>query len=135
MRKISEILVHCAATYPGQNTTVEDLDRWHKEKGYKTIGYHYVVYLDGSVHIGRPVEQVGAHCKGHNAHSIGVCYIGGLNKDGQPCDTRNEEQKEALRILLTELKTQYQGAVIYSHSDFAAKACPCFDAKEEYKDL
>jgi len=135
MRDINEIIVHCSATFPEQVVTVSDLDRWHKQKGYKSIGYHYVVYLDGTVHTGRPVEQEGAHCKNHNAHSIGVCYIGGWDKEGQPCDSRTEKQKVVMRHLIACLKAQYPGAVVYGHSDFAAKACPCFNAKQEYQDL
>ena len=73
MRTINEIIVHCTATPEGKDYTVDDITRWHKERGSKTIGYHYVVYRDGSVHEGRPLAEVGAHCKGHNAHSIGVC--------------------------------------------------------------
>ena len=93
MRTINEIIVHCTATPEGKDYTVEDITRWHKERGFKTIGYHYVVYRDGSVHEGRTLADVGAHCKGHNAHSIGVCYVGGLTPDGRKAkDTRTLEQ-------------------------------------------
>lgn len=136
MRKISKIIVHCSATPEGRNHTVEDIDRWHKEIGYNKIGYHYVVYLDGSVHKGRADAEVGAHCAGHNSDSIGVCYIGGLSKDGKtPSDTRTAAQKQALTDLIRCLKSRYPTASIHGHCDFAAKACPCFDAKSEYKDL
>ena len=101
MRKINEIIVHCAATREGRDFTVEDITRWHKARGFATIGYHYVIYRDGSIHEGRPLEQIGAHCVGHNKHSIGVCYIGGCASDGKtPKDTRTPEQKEALLALL-----------------------------------
>lgn len=135
MRQITEIIIHCSATPIGKNYTVEDIDKWHKAKGWKGIGYHYVIYLDGSVHKGRPEEEIGAHCKGHNSNSIGVCYIGGLDEFGEPEDTRTDKQKEALIILLKALKTKYPAATIHGHREFAAKACPCFDAKEEYKCL
>lgn len=136
MRKITEIIVHCAATPEGKNFTVEDIDRWHKQRGFKCIGYHYVVYLNGSVHAGRAEEEIGAHCTGHNKYSIGVCYIGGVAKDGKtPKDTRNPAQRLALLKLLKDLKEKYPKAVIRGHRDFAAKACPSFDATEEYKDL
>ena len=96
MRTINEIIVHCTATPEGKDYTVDDITRWHKERGFKTIGYHYVVYRDGSVHEGRPLAEVGAHCKGHNAHSIGVCYVGGLTADGRKAkDTRTLDQKKA----------------------------------------
>jgi N-acetylmuramoyl-L-alanine amidase len=96
MRKINEIIVHCAATREGRAFTVEDITRWHKARGFATIGYHYVIYRDGSIHKGRPLEQIGAHCVGHNKHSIGICYIGGCASDGKtPKDTSTPEQKEA----------------------------------------
>ena len=133
MRTINEIIVHCTATPEGKDYTVDDITRWHKERGFKTIGYHYVVYRDGSVHEGRPLSEVGAHCKGHNAHSIGVCYVGGLNADGRKAkDTRTLEQKDALVLLLVRLKTQLPMAKIHGHRDFAAKECPSFDATREY---
>lgn len=136
MRKIDEILVHCAATPEGKDFTVEDIDKWHKARGFKKIGYHFVIYNDGSVHEGRNIEEVGAHCTNHNSRSIGICYIGGVAKDGKtPKDTRTEPQKIALLKLLKELKVKYPKAEIYGHRDFANKACPSFDAKTEYKNI
>ena len=128
MRKINKIIVHCSATPEGRDYTVADIDRWHKAKGWKGIGYHYVIYRDGSVHAGRPVEQVGAHCTGQNANSIGVCYIGGLASDGKTAkDTRTPEQRQALRSLVAELCAKYPGVTIHGHREFANKACPCFN--------
>ena len=135
MRAINEIIVHCTATRAGQSVTVQDIDRWHKQRGWNGIGYHFVVYLDGSVHEGRPLAQVGAHCKGHNQRSIGVCYVGGLDHNGNPADTRTPEQKDALLRLLTDLRSRFPLATIHSHRDFAQKACPCFDATKEYSNL
>ena len=136
MRKINEIIVHCAATREGRDFTVEDITRWHKARGFATIGYHYVIYRDGSIHEGRPLEQIGAHCVGHNKHSIGICYIGGCASDGKtPKDTRTPEQKEALLALLRRLKARFPNATIHGHRDFAAKACPSFDAFREYRQL
>ncbi|KGF48758.1 N-acetylmuramoyl-L-alanine amidase [Prevotella disiens] len=135
MRKINEIIVHCTATQDGKNIKVEDINRWHKERGWNMIGYHYVVYLDGSVHVGRSEEQIGAHCLKHNTNSIGVVYVGGLDTEGRPKDTRTEAQKKGLRQILTELKRKYPKATIHSHKDFAPKACPSFDATKEYKDI
>lgn len=136
MRKINEIIVHCAATPEGRHITVKDIDRWHRQRGFKQIGYHYVIYLDGSINKGRDEALIGSHCKGHNANSIGVCYIGGVAKDGRtPKDTRTPEQKKALLQLLTELKQKYPLAKIRSHKQFANKACPSFDAHIEYKDI
>lgn len=135
MRTINKIIVHCTDTPEGREVTVKDITQWHKEKGYTTIGYHYVVYLDGSVHTGRPVGKIGAHCKGHNADSIGVCYVGGRDRQGEPCDTRTEAQKETLQNLIKKLLTKYPSAKVYGHRDFAARDCPCFDAKAEYEEL
>ena len=136
MRQINEIIVHCAATREGRDFTVEDITRWHKARGFATIGYHYVIYRDGSIHEGRPLEQIGAHCVGHNKHSIGVCYIGGCVSDGKtPKDTRTPEQKEALLSLLRRLKARFPNATIHGHRDFAAKACPSYDAFREYRQL
>ena len=136
MRKINEIIIHCAATREGRDFTVEDITRWHKARGFATIGYHYVIYRDGSIHEGRPLEQIGAHCVGHNKHSIGICYIGGCASDGKtPKDTRTPEQKEALLSLLRRLKARFPNATIHGHRDFAAKACPSYDAFREYRQL
>ena len=136
MRQINEIIIHCAATREGRDFTVEDITRWHKARGFATIGYHYVIYRDGSIHEGRPLEQIGAHCVGHNKHSIGICYIGGCASDGKtPKDTRTPEQKEALLALLRRLKARFPNATIHGHRDFAAKACPSYDAFREYRQL
>ncbi len=133
MRKIDKIIIHCSATKDGQHFTVEDIDRWHKARGFAKIGYHHVIYLDGSVHKGRDESLLGAHCLGHNATSIGVCYIGGLDKDGQPKDTRTDRQKEALIRLVSDLKVKYPKATVHGHYEFAAKACPCFNVKKEFR--
>lgn len=131
MRKISEIIIHCSATPAGRAHTVQDLDRWHRQLGLKKIGYHYIIYLDGSVHVGRPVEEPGAHCAGHNHNSIGVCYIGGYDENFLPCDTRTPEQRDALRQLVEELQQQYPEATVHGHSEFADKACPCFNVRTD----
>ncbi len=133
MRTIDKIILHCSATKEGQHFTVEDIDRWHKARGFAKIGYHHVIYLDGTVHKGRDESLIGAHCLGHNARSIGVCFIGGLNADGKPKDTRTPEQKAALIKLVAELKKRYPKATVHGHNEFAAKACPCFDVKKEFR--
>ena len=132
MRDIKEIIIHCTATPEGRDVTVKEIDAWHKQRGWQGVGYHYVIYLDGSIHTGRDINKIGAHCSGHNKNSIGICYVGGVDKNMKPKDTRTPEQKEALIHLLKELKTIYPNAVIFGHRDFANKACPCFDAKTEY---
>lgn len=131
MRTINEIIVHCSATPEGRNVTVKDIDTWHRQRGFRCIGYHYVIYLDGSVHTGRPESQVGAHCLGHNSHSIGICYIGGVAKDGKtPKDTRTDAQKESLIKLIKELKAKYPKATVHGHREYANKACPSFDVQK-----
>lgn len=135
-RQIKEIIVHCTATRAGVNVTVEDIRRWHKQQGWSDIGYHYVVYRDGSVHEGRNVNIVGAHCLGHNTYSIGVAYVGGVARDGKtPADTRTVAQAEALERLMVELKRLYPNAKIYGHREFANKACPCFDVRKCYEGI
>ena len=136
MRNINKIIIHCSATPEGKNFTVKQIDACHRQRGFNGIGYHFVIYLDGSVHVGRPLAKAGAHCKGYNAHSIGVCYIGGVASDGKtPKDTRTDAQKASLVKLITELRQQFPNASVHGHREFANKACPCFDARKEYKDL
>ena len=135
MRKITKIIVHCADSPEGRDDKAADIRRWHKARGFNDIGYHYVVDLDGTIEPGRDVTIAGAHTTGHNADSIGVCYIGGADADMKPKDTRTKEQKTAMRLLLKYLVQKYPGAKIYGHRDFANKSCPSFDAKKEYEEL
>lgn len=132
MRNINLIIIHCTATQEGKDFKAKDIDKWHKQRGWKGIGYHYVVDLDGTVEKGRPIEQVGAHCTGKNKNSIGIVYVGGLDKNGNPKDTRTPEQKEALWDLLRQLLCKYPKATIHGHNEFSNKACPCFDVGKEY---
>lgn len=136
-RRIDYIVVHCSATKEGKNYRAADIDRWHKERGYKKIGYHYVIDLEGKVEKGREESEIGAHVQGYNSNSIGICYIGGLDKEGKSKDTRTSEQKRSILKLLGELTLKYQYAQIKGHKDFKGvnKGCPCFDAKNEYKDI
>lgn len=144
-RRINELIVHCSATPEGKDYTIEDIRNWHISQGWSDVGYHYVIYRDGTVVNGRDVDLVGAHCvkNGHNQHSIGICYVGGIeNKPGvpvhlqKPKDTRTEEQKASLLSLLMDLKKFYPQAQIWGHHDFdSGKACPSFDARSEYKKL
>jgi len=135
MRKITQIILHCTATKEGQPVTVPQVTEWHKARGFNTIGYHYLIGLNGEVWKCRPEEQAGAHVEGRNANSIGVCYVGGLDANMKPKDTRTPAQKQALLDLLKELTKKYPTATIHGHREFASKACPCFDAKIEYKNL
>lgn len=146
MRDITHIVIHCSATIEGRPHTVQEVERWHKAKGWASIGYHYVVTLDGKAWTGRPERSPGAHVGGHNSTTIGVCYIGGLDLNAQPKDTRTDAQKAGLLTLLRSLKGRYPTATILGHRDLSpdknkdgkvtpdewVKACPCFDAQPEY---
>ena len=136
VRQITKIILHCSATREGQDVSVETILKWHLNRGWSDIGYHYVIYLDGSIHEGRPVNRSGAHTKGYNSKSIGVCYIGGVEKDGKtPKDTRTPEQDTALTNLITALLEMYPTATLHGHNEFANKACPSFDVQKEYNFL
>ena len=135
-RRITEIIVHCSATPEGKDYTVNDIRRWHKQQGWSDIGYHYVIYRNGHIEPGRDIDISGAHCEGHNSNSIGVCYIGGVARNGKTAkDTRTLAQKAALLSLLKDLRELYPGAKIYGHRDFAHKDCPSFDAMKEYSTI
>lgn len=137
MRTITLIVIHCSAVRPGQQSSAKDIDGWHRDRGFQNgIGYHYVVRRDGSIELGRPLEMIGAHVVGHNRHSIGICYEGGLNSFGEKSDTRTPEQKVTLRKLLEELHRKFPKALIVGHRDLnPGKRCPCFDVVKEYGDL
>lgn len=136
MRKIDRIILHCAATPEGRDVKTETIKSWHvKGNGWSDIGYHFVIELDGSVHNGRPIQRAGAHTKGYNATSIGICYVGGMDKNKTPKDTRNEAQRQAMDDLITSLLKEYPNATVHGHNEFAAKACPSFDVQKEYGHL
>lgn len=133
MRTITLIIVHCSANKADSVLRMADIDSYHRSLGWKGCGYHYVIPTDGTVETGRDEAEVGAHCRNHNRHSIGVCYIGGLSAEGKPEDTRTEAQRTALRKLLETLHRKYPSALIVGHRDLdPQKACPCFDAVGEY---
>ena len=136
MRLITLLIIHCSAVGPMQTSSVEQINQWHLARGWTNgCGYHYVIRRDGSIEKGRPEEMIGAHCLNHNKHSIGVCYEGGLDENGNSVDTRTEAQKESMRNLLTELKKKHPKALIVGHNTFSNKSCPCFDVVKEYQDL
>ena len=136
MRPIEKLIVHCSATPQFKEFDVEDITEWHVSgNGWSDCGYHYVITLDGTIQEGRPEKKIGSHVKGVNRSSIGLCYIGGMDRAMKEwIDTRTPEQKESLEKLLKELKEKYPEAIVYGHNDFTdKKVCPCFNAKEEYK--
>lgn len=135
MRNIKEIIIHCADTPEGRDDRAEDIRRWHKAQGWSDIGYHYVIDLDGTIEAGRDIETAGAHAQGHNANSIGICYIGGADEQMKPKDTRTDAQKKSLLLLLKYLRQRYPKAQIIGHRDVSTKSCPSFDAKTEYQNI
>ena len=136
MRKINKIIIHCTATPEGRDVSIDEVRRWHvEERGWRDVGYHFLVRLDGTVEEGRPIEMTGAHTRSHNWDSIGIAYAGGMSKDmTEPKDTRTDAQKDALVDLICQLHDCY-GGTVYGHRDFSEKACPSFDAKTEYENI
>lgn len=141
MRDLNRIILHCSATKEGKEYSVETIRKWHtdprpKGRGWSDIGYHYVIHLDGSVSQGRPLDRSGAHTKGHNADTVGICYIGGIDKEGKPKDTMTPEQNKAFRMLVLSLRTLFDADMtIHGHNEFSAKACPSFIVKEKFADM
>ena len=135
-REIKLLVINCSATRCNGSFPVERLRECHLQRGFRDIGYHFYITRDGEIHRGRALEKVGAHCRNHNTHSIGVCYEGGLDANGKPKDTRTLEQKGALLALLRELKRQFPKALVVGHRDLnPMKGCPCFDAVKEYSQI
>lgn len=131
-RRLDTIFVHCTATPEGRDYTVADIRAWHKARGWSDIGYHYVVYRDGRVMVGRPVGQVGAHVEGHNVGSIGIVYVGGLTADGKAAkDTRTPAQRASLLWLTDALVRKHRIGRVRGHNEVAAKACPSFDVRAD----
>ena len=128
MRTITLIIIHCSATPEGRSLSFEECRRDHiMHRHFRDIGYHFYITRDGTVHDGRPIEKVGAHCEGHNSHSIGICYEGGLDANGKPADTRTEAQHKALKSLVERMHRLFPKALIVGHHDLnPRKACPCF---------
>lgn len=132
MRKIDQLIVHCAATKPSMDIGVEDIRHWHvDERGWDDVGYHYVIRRDGTIEPGRDVAVAGAHAYGHNAHSLGVCLVGGLSEDNQDDCNFTMAQYFSLAALLETLLEHYPRAAVMGHRDLpnAGKACPCFDVR------
>lgn len=134
MRAIEKAIVHCAATPNGKSFDVKDIDNWHKERGFnksgkhsRFCGYHYVIKVDGVIEKGRLLNEVGAHCKGLNSNSIGICLIG--------TDNYSEAQMKSLELLLVELKALFPQMTIHGHNEFSTKSCPGFNVQDWIKTL
>ena len=147
MTDVNRIVIHCSATEQWRDVSVDEIRRWHKLRGFKDIGYHYVIGLDGTVHAGRSVSMMGAHAMGYNDKSIGICYVGGLERNTkEPMDTRNPKQKESLVNLVETIKNIFDIKYIDGHRDLSVdlngdgvitpnewmKQCPCFDVHKEF---
>lgn len=144
--KMNTIVIHCSATKEFNNITSKEIKKWHLQRGFKDIGYHFVILLDGTIEIGRPINQQGAHVLDHNSYTIGICYVGGLDSNGKPKDTRTPAQKESLNKLIDILKDVTTIKAIKGHRDFSKdlngngkidksewiKVCPCFEVSEEF---
>lgn len=126
------VVVHCSATPPSMDIGRDEIDDWHRQRGWAGIGYHYVIRRNGDVEIGRPVNMMGSHVRGYNAESVAVCWVGGVDADGVPEDNRTEMQKLSLRAIVAMLMATYPEATLRGHRDFPGvlKACPSFDVEE-----
>ena len=132
--QITKIIIHCTATPEGRDVKIAEVKRWHvEERGWSDIGYHWLIELDGAIRKGRPEHIQGAHAKGYNSTSIGVCYVGGVDSNMKAKDTRTDKQKTALHCLVEDLRGRYPKAEVIGHRDVSSKDCPSFDAKEEFK--
>tara|TARA_R100000544_G_scaffold36960_1_gene26532 strand:+ start:4639 stop:5226 length:588 start_codon:yes stop_codon:yes gene_type:complete len=142
MRDINKIVIHCSATREGQDFNVETIRKWHTDpkpqgRGWSDIGYHYLIRLNGDLEIGRSIDRQGAHTRGHNKDSIGICYVGGVEKDGKtPKDTMTSEQEKSMREIIFALRiVQDKNITIHGHNEFSAKACPSFTVSEKFADI
>ncbi len=134
MRKIDKIFIHCSDTPVQMDVGVKEIRKWHKARNWRDIGYHYVIRLNGTIELGRPIEETGAHVKEHNSTSIAVCYVGGQSRSGeQGVDTRTSEQKISMLKLLRTLLTLFPGARIAGHNEVDQNKwyCPGFDVNSE----
>lgn len=134
LRPIDKLIIHCSATQPKMDVGVKEIREWHIKQGWRDIGYHYVIRRDGKIEDGRPLDQQGAHTQGHNAKSIGICLVGGVDSAMKAQDNFTPEQWKSLRRLLMMLKVDYKKATIHGHREYANKDCPSFDVQKELKD-
>lgn len=135
MREINRIILHCTATVEGLEFKASTIDLWHKKRGWSEIGYHYVLYADGTIATGRDIRKKGAHVKGHNYDSVGVAYVGGIDKNKTPKDTMTMQQEMAFLHLVNSLRVVFGDMSVHGHNEFSSKACPSFDVQEKYKFL
>lgn len=132
----NKIIIHCSDTSPSMDIGAMEIERWHRQRGFQCIGYHFVIRRDGTIEYGREVDAVGAHVTGQNADSIGICLVGGVKESDKKTPEKNftQAQYDTLMTLVDDLKTEYPSARVYGHNEFASKACPCFDVRELFPD-
>ena len=135
MRELNRIILHCTATRAGKQINVKQIDKWHRDRGWSEIGYHYVLYADGTIATGRDIRKKGAHVKGHNHDSVGVAYVGGLDKNKTPKDTMTMQQEMAFLHLVNSLRVVFGDMSVHGHNEYSNKACPSFDVQEKYNFL
>ena len=131
MRTINLIVIHCSASRVDRNFTEDDLEVCHRRRGFNGTGYHFYIRKNGDIKTTREIERIGAHAKGHNQNSTGICYEGGLDANDCIADTRPAAQKDAMFWLIINLHHRFPDIkVILGHRDLPGvqKACPCFDA-------
>ena len=125
------LVVHCSATPPTMDIGKREIDTWHRQRGWLKIGYHYVIKRDGTLEEGRDRDVIGAHAKGHNSKSLGICLVGGVNDENEPENNFTEEQYSCLTGLLSSLIVIYPDAQIVGHNTLdQGKACPSFNVEE-----
>jgi N-acetylmuramoyl-L-alanine amidase len=116
-KAIRRVFIHCTATRAGQDVSAATIRKWHKDRGWSDIGYHFVIRLDGRIEKGRAEDRPGSHVAGFNTGSIGVVYVGGLDAQGKPADTRTPAQRDAMRALVAALVRAYPGSQVLGHRD------------------
>lgn len=134
-RKIRHIVIHCADTPADMDIGASDIDRWHRERGWSAIGYHYVIRRNGITETGRDLdadgdidEEIGAHVLGHNKDSLGICLVGGKGADGLADCNFTACQWAALERIVSDLTARYPDARVVGHRDLdPGKPCPGFD--------
>mgnify|MGYP003312015949 FL=1 len=129
-KETNKIIIHCAATKPSMDIGIEEITKWHIQRGFSGCGYHYVIKRDGAIETGRAEEDIGAHAYGHNSDSMGIALVGGLSEDGKSEANYTDEQWSMLRELVEELIEKYPDVEIIGHNDVSKKDCPCFNVKE-----
>lgn len=135
MRELKRIILHCTATRIGEELDVSQIDKWHRDRGFSEIGYHYVIYADGTIATGRDIRKKGAHVKGHNHDSVGVAYVGGLDNNLVPQDTMTMQQELTFLHLVNSLRVVFGDLSVHGHNEFSNKACPSFEVQDKYKFL